>query len=66
MTETFHPGDTAYFVESRWRVREVKVLKLSGGFATVHFLDGEGGIRISPARLFRTKAEAQASIPRKK
>ena len=62
MSTSFNPGDIAYFVESKWRVREVKILKLSAGFATIHFLDGEGGIRISVNRLFPTKEAAETSI----
>ena len=62
MPNTLSQGDTAYFVESNWRVREVKILKITGEFATIHFADGEGGTRLRLSRLFRTKEEAEMSI----
>lgn len=61
MTNSFTQGDTAYIVESNWRIREVRILKVVGDFATIHFADGEGGTRLRLNRLYSTK-EAQASI----
>ena len=62
MANEFHVGDTVYFIESKWRIREVKVVRLSAGLAQVRFLDGEGGIRIPASRLYKTREEASASI----
>ena len=61
----FKQGDTAFIVESKWRIREVQIIKLSGGFATIRFLDGEGGIRIHESRLFSSKEAAESSMPKK-
>ena len=65
MTGSLSQGDTAYFVESNWRIREVKILKITGEFATIHFADGEGGTRLRLNRLFKTKEEAAASMRKK-
>ena len=58
----FAQGDTAFFVESNWRIREVRILSISGEFATIHFVDGEGGTRLRLNRLYKTKEEAVGSI----
>lgn len=58
----FAQGDTAFFVESNWCIREVRILSISGEFATIHFVDGEGGTRLRLNRLYKTKEEAAGSI----
>lgn len=58
----FAQGDTAFFVESNWRIREVRILSISGEFATIHFVDGEGGTRLRLNRLYKTKEEAAANM----
>ena len=58
----FAQGDTAFFVESNWRIREVRILSISGEFATIHFVDDEGGTRLRLNRLYKTKEEAVGSI----
>ena len=65
MLSFFHQGDIAYFVESNWRIREVRILKIAGEFATIHFVDGEGGTRLRLSRLFATKEEAEKAIRKK-
>ncbi len=60
MGSTFKTGDTVYFLESKWRVREVKIVKLTAGFATIRFMDGAGGTRVHESKLYRTKEEAAA------
>ena len=55
-------NDTAYFIESNWRIREVRILKITGEFATIRFADGEGGTRLRISRLYATKEEAEKSI----
>lgn len=65
MPNKYNPGDTAYIVESNRFIREVKVLKVAGGFATLCFMDRNGGIRLRESRLFPTKEDAEASIPKK-
>ncbi|MBR7189799.1 MAG: hypothetical protein IKD63_01665 [Oscillospiraceae bacterium] len=65
MPSKYNPGDTAYIVESGLFVREVKVVKVASGFVTMRFTDGSGGVRLRESRLFPTKEEAAASIPKK-
>lgn len=61
MPSEYRIGDIAYFIESKWRIREVKIVKLSGDLALVRFLDGEGGTRIHESRLYKTREQASAS-----
>ena len=65
MPNKYSPGDTAYIVESSRFIREVKVLKIAGGFATLRFTDSDGGIKLRESRLFPTKEAAEASLPKK-
>ena len=65
MPSKYNPGDTAYIVESGLFVREVTVVKVAGGFATLRFADGPGGVRLRESRLYMTKEEAEASMPKK-
>lgn len=58
----YNVGDTVYFVESQRIIREVKIIKCGGGFYTMKFIDGAGGIRLRENRIFGTKEEAEKSI----
>lgn len=66
MPNKYNPGDMAYIVENNRIIREVKVLKVMGGFATLRFIDSDGGIKLRESRLFPTKEDAEASLPKKK
>ena len=55
-------GDTAFIVVSNLRIEEVKILKLTRDFATIHFIGREGGTCLRLDRLFPTKEAAAASI----
>ena len=65
MATKYNPGDTAFIVESSRFIREVKVLKIVGGFVTLRFVDRDGGIKLRESRLFPTKEAAEASLPKK-
>ncbi len=65
MPSKYNPGDTAYIVESGLFVREVEVVKVAGGFATLRFKDGPGGVRLRESRMYATKEEAEAGMPKK-
>ena len=65
MPNKYNPGDTAFIVESSRFIREVKVLKIVGGFVTLRFVDRDGGIKLRESRLFPTKEAAEASLPKK-
>ena len=57
MPSKYDPGDKAYIVESGLFVREVEVVRVAGGFATLRFTDGTGGVRLRESRLFPTKED---------
>lgn len=61
-------GDVAYIVESNRIIREVKIVRCSGGMFLVKFSDTGGGIQVKRHRLFATREEAENSIvkPEKK
>ena len=60
----YNIGDTVYFVESQRIIREAKIIKCGGGFYTMKFIDGSGGIRLRENRLFSIKEEAENSTPK--
>ena len=55
-------GDMAYIIESNRIIREVKIVRCSGGIFLVKFLDTGGGIQVKRHRLFATREEAENSI----
>lgn len=57
-------GDIAYLVESNHYVREVQVVRCSGGLFLVRFTDTGGGIQVRENRLFASKELAEKSIRR--
>ena len=65
MPNKYNPGDTAFIVENNRIIREVKVINTSGGFVTIRFMDSHGGIKLRESRLFPSKEEAEASLPKK-
>ena len=66
MKSKYNPGDTAFIVESSLFVREVKIVKIAGGLVTLRFADSNGGVKLRESRLFPTKEEAEASLPKNK
>ena len=66
MANKYNPGDTAYIVESSRFIREVIIVKFAGGLYTIRFADSNGGIKVRESRLFPTKEDAQASLPKPK
>lgn len=57
-------GDIAYIVESNRSVREIKIVRYSGGLYLVRFTDSGGGIQVRENRLFPTQELAENSIKR--
>lgn len=64
MPAKFKAGDTAFIVESNRIIREVQIKSCAGGMYLIKFEDG-GGIKVKEHRLFSTKEEAEASLPKK-
>lgn len=65
MSTKFKAGDTAFIVESNRSIREVEVRSASGGMYLLRFKDSGGGIKLKEHRLFATKEEAEASLPKR-
>lgn len=59
MTGKYKPGDKAFIIESKRFIREVEILKFSGGLYTLRFPDSGGGIKLRENRMFATKEEAE-------
>ena len=47
-------------------IREVEIIRFSGGLYTVRFTDSKGGIKIRGNRLLASKEEAEAMLPKHK
>lgn len=59
----FIPGDTAFILELNRAIREVRIIKCSGGMYLIRFTDSDGEIKVKEHRLFTIKEEAELSIP---
>ena len=55
-------GNIAYIVESNRFVREVKIIRYSGGLYLVRFTNSGGGFKIRENSLFPTQELAENSI----
>lgn len=66
MAVKYKAGETAYIVESNRYVREVTIVRYSGGMYLIRFTDTGGGIQVKEHRLFATKELAEESIGIKK
>lgn len=62
----FKAGSKAFVVESSIFVKEVYIVKSSGGFCLIRYANGDGGYRVRESRLFATEEEAKLSIEKKK
>lgn len=59
----FEKGSTAFIIESNRLIREVTVSQRRGDFYVVRFGD-IGGIQVRGSRLFATREEAEAKLPK--
>ena len=50
MEQKYRPGDIAYIVANSIFIKEVMVLKISGGFVTLRFMEGGGAARLRESR----------------
>lgn len=58
----FQVGDKAFFfIKSTIFVKEVVIVKIASGFATIKYPDSSGGFRARESRLFATKKEAKSN-----
>ena len=61
MKPKFNPGEKAFIIESSIYVKEVEIVKVSGGFYLIKYLDKAGGYRVKESRLYKTEAEAKVA-----
>lgn len=55
------PGNSVWFMDGN-RKRMAIILRINKSDATIRFADGDGGIRISVNRLFRSEKEIDEHI----
>lgn len=55
----FNPGDKAFIIESSIYIKEVEIVKVSGGFYLIKYSNKTGGYRVKESRLYKTEAEAK-------
>ena len=61
----FNPGDKAYIIESTIFIKEVVVVKFSGGMYLVKYPNSNGGYKVRESRLYKTESEAKKVIDSK-
>lgn len=61
MKPKFNPGEKAFIIESSIYVKEVEIVKVSGGFYLIKYPDKAGGYRVKESRLYKTEAEAKVA-----
>ena len=59
----FEKGSTTFIIESNRLIREVTISQRRGDFYVVRFGD-RGGIQVRGSRLFATRGEAEAKLPK--
>jgi len=58
----FQIGDKAFIIESTIFVKEVVIVKIASGFATIKYPDSSGGFRVRESRLFAPKRKLNQTI----
>ena len=56
------PGDTVYIIANNNYIKEYKVLKVAGGFATLKEINGSGGTKLRTSKVFSSQEEAQRQL----
>ena len=59
-------GELVYFIENNLSLRKATVIRVSGEFCTLKFLDSLGGITLRNSRLYRDLKDAEKVINRGK
>ena len=58
----FQPNSTAYIISAGNRIEPVTIVKYSGGFYTVQYVNRDGGTKLKEHRLFATEEDAKKEI----
>ena len=66
MEQKYSPGDIAYIVANSIFIKEVMILKVSGGFVTLRFMEGGRASRLRESRLFPTWETAEECVAKNK
>lgn len=61
----FKAGDTAFIIESKIFIKEVEIVKYSGGFYLIRYPKTAGGYKVRESRLFKTEYEAKKYVEQK-
>ena len=59
---TLQPNSTAYIISAGNKIEPVTIVKYSGGFYTVRYVNRDGGTKLKEHRLFATEDEAKEEI----
>ena len=59
---TFRPNSIAYIISAGNKIEPVAIVKYSGGFYTVRYVNRDGGTKLKEHRLFATEEEAKEEI----
>lgn len=62
----FNSGEKAYIIESTIFIKEVEIVKYSGGMYLIKYPKSSGGYKVRESRLYKTEAEAKKIIDSRK
>ena len=58
----FKPGEKAYIIESTIFIKEVEIVKYSGGMYLIKYPKSSGGYKVRESRLYKTEEDAQRVV----
>lgn len=62
MKQKFKEKQIVYMIASANQIKEMVVVRYSGGFYTLRYRFTDGGIRVRESRLYATKEEAEKNL----
>ena len=62
----FNPGEKAYIIESTIFIKEVKIVKYSGGMYLIKYPNSSSGYKVRESRLYKNETEAKKVIDSRK
>lgn len=62
----FNPGEKAYIIESTIFIKEVEIVKYSGGMYLIKYPNSSSGYKVRESRLYKTETEAKKVIDSRK
>lgn len=55
-------SDVAYFISNSIFIKKVEIIRRSGGFCTIRFLEESGGTRVRENKLYSSEWEAKKIV----